>query len=154
MTHVISHRCWLQDIKIWRDVRVCLDREGTCQQVVYLVYLKLQVGLSVKGMTFITWYTKTALNLTKQNTLRFLWKQAFERRVAQNNLSVNIRYVKYIMWNISCELCEFIFDVNLCLCVNLHLYLVNCYCLVCYYTSCCIVGGHNFYDSNEVMFHW
>ena len=33
-----------------------------------LALIKLQVGLSVKGMTFITWYKKTALNFTKQNS--------------------------------------------------------------------------------------
>ena len=49
------------------------------------------------------------------------------------------------MWNISCELDEFVFDVNLCLDVYWHLYLVNCYlyCLFCHYASFCIVGGHN-----------
>ena len=90
---------------------------------------------------------KECTGFNRQNTLRFLflWKQASERRAAQNKLFVNIRYVKCIMWNISCELGEFIFDVNLCLDMNLHLYLVNCYlyCTVCHYASCCIVGGHN-----------
>ena len=42
--------------------------------------IKLQVWLNVKGMTFISWYKKTALNLTKQNTLRFLWKQVLVER--------------------------------------------------------------------------
>ena len=42
--------------------------------------IKLQVGICQNGMTFITWYKKTALNLTKQNTLRFLWKQALVKR--------------------------------------------------------------------------
>ena len=39
---------------------------------------------------------KTALNLTKQNT-KILVEAVSERRAAQNNLFVNIRYVKYII---------------------------------------------------------
>ena len=36
--------------------------------------------LGIKGCT----------EFNRQNTLRFLWKQAFEKRAAQNNLFVNI----------------------------------------------------------------
>ena len=56
------------------------------------------------------------------------------------------------MWDILCEIYLFIFDVNLCLDVNLHLYLVNCClsCLVCHYASCYIVGGHN----SHLWFKW
>ena len=46
-------------IKSGRVLGYTLDRKGTTGCVHGLI--NLQIGLSVKGMTFITWYKETAL---------------------------------------------------------------------------------------------
>ena len=55
------------------------------------------------------------------------------------------------MWNISCELGEFIFDCE----SILDKLLGDIGLLAYYYASCCIVEGYTLiHDTNEVMYHW